>query len=167
MTHADAPPAPENPQATVPWGHDIRLCHRRTIVVPNLLGDRSVSRRGGPAWVRAWADRSQVSCRRRRLCLGPAASGWHAQARLSPVRWRPHRGENSPHEYQIIGRQDIPLLLQKFEEEYEASTIHAKIRIDTTDQSTEQALEEFLTKARPHLASEDLLRIMENEYRRR
>jgi hypothetical protein len=74
--------------------------------------------------------------------------------------------EISPHEYQIISREDIPLLVQKFEEEYGASTIHAKIRIDTTNLSPEQALQEFLTKARPHLASEDLLRIMANEYRR-
>lgn len=76
------------------------------------------------------------------------------------------RMENSPHKYQIIRREDIPLLLQKFEEEYGASTIHAKIRIDTTDQSPEQALQEFLTKARPYLASEDLLRIVANKYRR-
>jgi hypothetical protein len=76
------------------------------------------------------------------------------------------RMEISPHEYQIISREDIPLLVQKFEEEYGASTIHAKIRIDTTNLSPEQALQEFLTKARPHLASEDLLRIMANEYRR-
>jgi hypothetical protein len=76
------------------------------------------------------------------------------------------RMENSPHEYRIIRREDIPLLLQKFEEEYGASTIHAKIRIDTTDQSPEEALQEFLNKARPYLASEDLLRIVANEYRR-
>ena len=74
------------------------------------------------------------------------------------------RMENNPHEYQTIRREDIPLLLHKFEEEYGASTIHAKIRIDTTNLSPEEALQEFLTKARPHLASEDLLRIMANEH---
>jgi hypothetical protein len=76
------------------------------------------------------------------------------------------RMESSPHEYQIIRREDIPLLLQKFEEEYGASTIHAKIRIDTTDQSPEEALQDFLNKARPHLACEDFLRIIASEHSR-
>jgi hypothetical protein len=76
------------------------------------------------------------------------------------------RMESSPHEYQVIRKEDIPLLMQKFEEEFRASTIHVKIVVDTTDQSPEQALQEYLKKARPHLASEDLLRIVANEHRR-
>jgi hypothetical protein len=69
-----------------------------------------------------------------------------------------------PHEYQVIRTEDIPLLLEKFNEEFRASAIHAKIQIDTTDLTPDQVLEEFLRQARArYLASEDLLRIMMNE----
>jgi hypothetical protein len=69
-----------------------------------------------------------------------------------------------PHEYQVIKKEDISLLLEKFNEEFRASAIHAKIQIDTTDLTPEQVLEEFLRQARArYLASEDLLRIMMNE----
>ena len=69
-----------------------------------------------------------------------------------------------PHEYQVIRTEDIPLLLEKFDEEFRASAIHAKIQIDTTDLTPDQVLEEFLRQARArYLASEDLLRIMMNE----
>jgi hypothetical protein len=69
-----------------------------------------------------------------------------------------------PHEYQVIKTEDISLLLEKFNEEYQASAIHAKIQIDTTDLTPDQVLEEFLKQARTrYLESEDLLRIMMNE----
>jgi len=73
------------------------------------------------------------------------------------------RMEEAHHEYQVIKKEDVPLLLAKFEEEFRASTIHAKIRIDTTNLTPEQILKEFLTQARPHLNSGDLIRIMLNE----
>jgi hypothetical protein len=76
------------------------------------------------------------------------------------------RMAENPHEYQVVRKEDIPLLLGRFEEEFRVSTIHAKIRIDTTNLTPEQTLEEFLAKARPHLASEDFIRIMANEGKR-
>jgi hypothetical protein len=75
-----------------------------------------------------------------------------------------HRMAADPHEYPVIKAEDIPLLLEKFEEEFWASAIHAKIRIDTTRLTPDQVLEEFLRQARArYLASEDLLRIMMNK----
>jgi len=71
--------------------------------------------------------------------------------------------DEAPHEFEVIKKQDIPLLLQKFEEEFRASAIHAKIRIDTTNLTPEQVLEEFLKQAKPYLTSGDLIRIMMNE----
>ena len=73
------------------------------------------------------------------------------------------RMDEYSHEYQVIKKEDVPLLLEKFEEEFRVSTIHAKIRIDTSNLTPEQALDEFLAKARPHLASEDFIRMMANE----
>jgi len=73
------------------------------------------------------------------------------------------RMNKAPHEYNVIRKEDIATLLARFEEEFRASTIHAKIRIETTNLSPDQVLEEFLRQARGYLAAEDLLRIMMNE----
>ncbi|MEM2904363.1 MAG: hypothetical protein QW057_06715 [Candidatus Bathyarchaeia archaeon] len=73
------------------------------------------------------------------------------------------RMDEAPHEYNVIKKQDIPTLLAKFEEEFRASTIHAKIRIDATNLTPDQVLQEFLKQARGYLTAEDLLRIMINE----
>jgi RNase adaptor protein for sRNA GlmZ degradation len=69
------------------------------------------------------------------------------------------RMESSPHEYQVIRKEDIPMLLKKFEEEFNASTIHAKIKIDTSKMSQEQVLLKFFELARPHLTVDDLIRM--------
>jgi shikimate kinase len=75
-----------------------------------------------------------------------------------------NRMEESPHEYQIIKKEDIPMLLEEFEKEFQSSTIHAKIKIDTTKMSPEQVSHEFLEQARQrHLTSADLIRIMSNK----
>lgn len=73
------------------------------------------------------------------------------------------RMERSPHEYQVIRKEDIAVLLRKFEEEFRDSTIHAKLRIDTTSLTPDQVLEEYLRQARGYFSSEDLLRIVLNE----
>ncbi len=72
------------------------------------------------------------------------------------------RMEAEPHEYQVIKKEDIPLLLEKFEEEFTASTIHSKITIDTTDKTPEQVLDEFHRLAKPFLPADDLIRMLMN-----
>ena len=47
-----------------------------------------------------------------------------------------------PHKYQVINKKDIPVLLEKFSEEFQASAIRAKIRIDTSDLIPIQVLDE-------------------------
>jgi shikimate kinase len=70
------------------------------------------------------------------------------------------RMTNHPHAYQIIKQKDIPELLAKFEEEYQSTTIHAKIKIDTTNLTPDQVLQELLSKARCFLPLDDLIRMM-------
>lgn len=72
------------------------------------------------------------------------------------------RMEAEPHEYQVIKRADIPMLLSKFEEEFTASTIHSKITINTTNKTPEQVLDEFHRLARPFLPTDDLIRMHMN-----
>ncbi len=69
------------------------------------------------------------------------------------------RMTNHPHTYQVIKQKDIPKLLDQFEEEYLSTTIHAKIKIDTTNLTPDQVLNELLTKARSFLPSDDLIRM--------
>jgi GTPase SAR1 family protein len=72
------------------------------------------------------------------------------------------RMEADPHEYQVIKKEDIPMLLESFEEEFTASTIHSKIDIDTTDMSPVEVLEEFLKLVKPFLPTDDLIRMLMN-----
>jgi len=67
-----------------------------------------------------------------------------------------------PHEYQVMKKEDIPMLLERFEEEFTASTIHSKISIDTTDKTPDQVLDEFLRQAMPFLPVDDLIRMHMN-----
>lgn len=70
------------------------------------------------------------------------------------------RMKDDPHSYQVIKQKDIPELLAKFEEEYQSTTIHAKIKIDTTYLTANQVLEEVLTQVRCYLPADDLVRMM-------
>ena len=72
------------------------------------------------------------------------------------------RMEADPHDYQVIKKEDIPMLLEKFEEEFTASTIHLKITIDTTDKTPAQVLDEFHRLAKPFLPTDDLIRMLMN-----
>jgi shikimate kinase len=72
------------------------------------------------------------------------------------------RMKDNPHLYQVIKQKDVPELLEKFEEEFQSTTIHAKIKIDTTNLTPNQVLEELLTKVRCYLPSDDLIRLMKN-----
>jgi len=72
------------------------------------------------------------------------------------------RMDADPHEYQVIKKKDISMLLESFEEEFTASIIHSKISIDTTDKSPDQVLEEFLRLAKPFLPTDDLIRMLMN-----
>lgn len=74
------------------------------------------------------------------------------------------RMDEDPHEYQVIKEDDIPVLLEKFKEEFLASAIHAKIEINTNNLTPDQVLAEFIRIAREqYLSSEDMLRIMMHE----
>ena len=59
----------------------------------------------------------------------------------------------------ILKEEDIQLVLDRFQEEYEASLIERKFTLDTTDATPEQTLEQFVERVQPHLSETDLLRI--------
>jgi len=70
------------------------------------------------------------------------------------------RMEEKPHEYNVIKKEDIPMLLNRFSEEFRQSKLRRKFQIDTTNLTPEGLLEEFLSSVVPHLNMEDLLRML-------
>ncbi len=67
------------------------------------------------------------------------------------------RMESQPHEFNMIKKEDIPMLLDRFEEEVKNSWLMKKIEIDTSDLSPDQLVQTFLAKARPLMNARDLL----------
>jgi len=67
------------------------------------------------------------------------------------------RMEEKPHEYNVIKKEDIPMLLKRFAEEFGRSKLRRKFQIDTTNLTPDGLLEEFLSSVVPHLSAEDLL----------
>lgn len=59
------------------------------------------------------------------------------------------------HPYGVVREQDVEAVLARFDEEYEASTIERKFRIDTTNKTPGQTLEEFLAGFQSYLTDEN------------
>ena len=57
------------------------------------------------------------------------------------------RMETAPHEYSLIKKEDIPMLLDRFQEEFDASLIPNKIQIDTSALAPEALLQTFLDQS--------------------
>ncbi len=57
------------------------------------------------------------------------------------------RMETDPHEYSLIKKEDIPTLLDGFQEEFDASLIPNKIQIDTSDLAPKGLLQTFLSQS--------------------
>lgn len=78
----------------------------------------------------------------------------HLQARPEVIE---ARMEATPHDFQIIDKGDIPMLLERFQQEYAASLIKNKFEIDTSDLQPADLLSAFLEKSFPYLSERDML----------
>ena len=72
------------------------------------------------------------------------------------------RMESDPHEYPVVKKEDIPMVLNRFNDEVKVSWLKQKLEIDTSDLTPDQLLQTFLEKARPLMSARDLL-ILANE----
>ena len=70
------------------------------------------------------------------------------------------RMERDPHPHTLIQRQHIPMLQERFAQEYAASYIEHKVEIDTSDLAPAELLPTFFKRARPHLSNADQLRLI-------
>ena len=70
------------------------------------------------------------------------------------------RMKESPHEDAIVKEQDIQEVLDKFDSEYEASLLHNKMVLNTSDATVDQTLEEFKTSFETFITQDDRRRIV-------
>ena len=70
------------------------------------------------------------------------------------------RMEGDAHEYNVIQKEDIPMLLERFNEEFGSSLIRKKLRIDTSNLTAEDLFEEFMSSVLPHLSTDEVLRML-------
>jgi hypothetical protein len=59
-----------------------------------------------------------------------------------------------------LRQEDVPMVLQRFREEFDESLLHIKISLDTTHSSPDQTLARFLKDVEPHLSQVDRVRIL-------
>jgi len=67
------------------------------------------------------------------------------------------RMASAPHDFTTVKREDIPMLLARFEQQVRTSWIKHKFAIDTSDLTPDQLLATFLEQSIPHLSTRDLL----------
>ena len=71
-----------------------------------------------------------------------------------------NRMKNTPHYNPVLQERDIKDVLNKFEEEYERSSIKNKFTIDTTGSAVEETLDKFIKQMEPYFNQSDILRIL-------
>ena len=69
------------------------------------------------------------------------------------------RMKENPHKYPVVPEQDIPDVLQKFEEAHQNSSIRNKITLDTSTATIDETVAEFVEKIRPHLTEAELMKL--------
>ena len=65
------------------------------------------------------------------------------------------RMREGPHEDQVIAEKDVEHLLDRFEEEFEASVMPNKLAFDTSESTPQTTLDEFLELYDPHWTDAD------------
>ena len=71
--------------------------------------------------------------------------------------------ENQPHKDQLICRDDIDLILEQFQSEFDKSLLQNKLTINTTDQSIKQTTSIVLEGILNYGTSEDSARLKINK----
>ncbi len=63
-----------------------------------------------------------------------------------------------PHTHQVVQEKDIANVLERFEEEVEASLIQKRIVLDTSSSTVTETMAEFVENYEPFFSNADLLR---------
>ena len=95
---------------------------------------------------------------------GPDTVLVHLKASVDVIR---QRMNDSPHPNSVLQEKDVPVLLERFEEEVEGSKLGQRIVIDTSDKTVEQTLTEFIQELEPHLSDVDRQRVLIQKFKQK
>ena len=70
------------------------------------------------------------------------------------------RMRDDPHPKGVLKEPDVELVLQRFEGQFNDSTIRRKFALDTSNATVEESLKEFVRQIEPLLTDSDRLRII-------
>ena len=70
------------------------------------------------------------------------------------------RMDENPHEYQVVQKEDVEYVLERFEEEYANSLIGRRFVLDTSRVSISDTIAEFQEKIEPLLTDQDRSRML-------
>lgn len=101
-----------------------------------------------------YAARSDFARHVESVLIGYAPDFIHVLVKASPAVIA-SRMDKDPHQNPVVPKKDIEMVLGRFEEEFEASTMLNKITIDTSLATVEESLAEFVEKAVPFLNDRD------------
>ncbi len=71
-----------------------------------------------------------------------------------------NRMEENPHHHSPVKAEDVPELLERYEEAVSRSLFRHKIKLDTSESTVAESVAEFAKKIEPHLTEEDRSRIL-------
>ncbi len=63
----------------------------------------------------------------------------------------------------VVREEDVELVLERFEEEFEASLLKIKIALDTTSATVDETLKEFVEGVQPYLTESDRQRMRDHQ----
>lgn len=73
------------------------------------------------------------------------------------------RMKEDPHDFQVVQEKDIEHVLERFQEEVDASLIEARFVLDTTEPTVQETMAEFVEKYKPHLTEANRARRAANQ----
>lgn len=73
------------------------------------------------------------------------------------------RMKNYPHPRQIVNKNDLDLVMERFDQAFDKSDIKQKIILDTGQKTPEETLDEFVTQAQPFFTDRDISRMKERD----
>jgi hypothetical protein len=91
------------------------------------------------------------------LELGPDTVIVHLKASPEVIR---ERMKANPHESQVIKEEDVELVLQRFQEEYDDAVFFSRMELDTTTATVEETLAEWVEQMEPFWSDADRIRML-------
>ena len=112
-----------------------------------------------------YADRTQMVHHMEERILEMAPHAVNVLMKASPDAIR-SRMKADPHPNAVVQDKDVEHVLERFEEEYERSTVPNKFIIDTTQPTVKESLAEFVEKIEPFLSDRDKTSILVQKARK-